>query len=119
MPAEAGTTHAFVHDNAPIHQPNNVVEWFEDHGIELLDWPPYSPDLNPIENVWSLLKLYLNQHYPYLVRQGKSEYAIQVYKDAIQEAWYALKSEIINNCILSIRNRIKACIRAKGWYTKY
>ncbi|KAG5742394.1 hypothetical protein H9Q72_014622, partial [Fusarium xylarioides] len=34
-----------------------------DHGIELLDWAPYSPDLHSIENIWALLKLWIEVHY--------------------------------------------------------
>jgi hypothetical protein len=35
----------FIHDNAPIHTANKVLEWFRNHGVILADWPPYSPDL--------------------------------------------------------------------------
>jgi hypothetical protein len=41
----------FMQDNAPIHMANKVKKWFEDNGIDTSDWPPYSPDLNPIEHV--------------------------------------------------------------------
>jgi transposase len=54
----------FMQDNAPIHTAKAVKKWFEDHQIELMLWPPYSPDLNPIEHVWSLLKHKLYQLHP-------------------------------------------------------
>jgi len=36
----------FMQDNAPIHTANIIKNWFDEHGIPLVDWPPYSPDLN-------------------------------------------------------------------------
>jgi len=41
----------FMQDNAPIHMAQRIEDWFENHAIPRLSWPPYSPDLNPIENV--------------------------------------------------------------------
>ena len=41
----------FMQDNAPIHKAHAVQAWFRNMAIKLVDWPPYSPDLNLIENL--------------------------------------------------------------------
>jgi len=46
----------FMQDNAPIHSAKKTKEWFAEIGIRVIDWLPYSPDMNPIENLWALLK---------------------------------------------------------------
>lgn len=45
----------FQQDNARPHVARNVQEFFFTHQIELRHWPACSPDLSPIENVWSML----------------------------------------------------------------
>jgi transposase len=40
----------FMQDNAPIHTAHIIKDWLEEMAIEVLEWPPYSPDLNPIEH---------------------------------------------------------------------
>lgn len=39
-----------LQDNARIHTANKM-KWFEENAIALIDWPPYSPDMNPIEHL--------------------------------------------------------------------
>jgi transposase len=46
-------------DNLQPHKPQRVRELIEAAGAELLYLPPYSPDFNPIENMWSKVKQYL------------------------------------------------------------
>lgn len=41
----------FQHDNAPTHTAYVVRDALQDIGIEVMEWPPHSPDLNPIENL--------------------------------------------------------------------
>jgi transposase len=49
-------------DNAPVHHGGWVAEICEAAEVLLIYLPPYSPDLNPIEKVFSVLKSQLRQH---------------------------------------------------------
>ena len=51
-----GTLH-FQQDNHPVHTANRIQEWFNRRpDIDVLEWPPNSPDMNPIENVCARVK---------------------------------------------------------------
>ena len=43
-------------DNARYHWTTKALEFYSNNGIKVIDWPPYSSDLNQIEHIWAFLK---------------------------------------------------------------
>ena len=64
LPDFVGPNDIFMHDNAPVHTARIVRALLEELGIKVMIWPPYSPDLNPIENLWALMKAEIYRLYP-------------------------------------------------------
>ena len=108
-----GLQHCILQDdNAPPHRAASVRELKEELGIRTLRWPSRSPDMNPIEHVWDLMKRRIHQHnHP---PQNANELG-----QAIAEAWQQLPQVIINRLVLSMTRRVAALLRARGAYTHY
>lgn len=87
----------FMHDNAPIHTAHIIRDWIIENGINVMIWPPYSPDLNPIENLWALLKKELYRLYPELESMANNEQTRQLMIRGAEHAWDNIKDEVLAN----------------------
>ncbi len=100
----------FQQDFTLAHTAKGTKSWFNDHGVTVLDWPANLPDLNPIENLWGIIKK--------KTRDTRSNIADDL-KATIQATWACVTPEQCHRLIASMPRRIDAVIHAKGGRTKY
>jgi len=123
-----GSTVCFMQDGAGIHRGTLVRNWFSQiqargisgRTVKLVKWPPYSPDMNPIETVWAQVNSLFERLYPHLSDSKYQDWALRIeIQDAIEHCWELLDSEYFENLARSMPARIKAVIDAEGWYTRF
>ena len=100
-----------MEDGAGPHRARKTQEWHRRNGISVLpSWPGYSPDLNPIENCWSLMKLQLSKCKPTTVAG---------IKEVMQKIWKNLTTDYLRSLYESMPRRMQMVIAAEGGATKY
>jgi hypothetical protein len=102
----------FQQDNDPKHTSKLATKFLQDQGINVLDWPAQSPDLNPIEHLWECLKQMMNSY-------GHPPSGVFELWDRAAEKWGEITQEQCQTLIESMPSRLEAVIRAKGGNTKY
>ena len=100
----------FLQDNARYHKGHISREWFHRNGVSVLDFPPYSPDLNPIENLWAIMARE--------VEKSACD-TVEELGDRVLEVWNALDPEVFRKLARSMPERCQAVIASEGWHTKY
>ena len=99
-----------MHDNAPCHRAKIIRDWIDEKQINILEWPPNSPDLNPIENLFGLLKKKLNK----MKIKSKEEL-----KEKIQEIWENFDKELCSRLVNSLPRRLELVFKQKGGNIPY
>ena len=98
---EIGPDFVLMQDGARAHTSMVTTRFLEDSGLQVMDWPPRSPDLNCIEHLWNIIgrRLHNRQHQPQ---------TLQELEDALLEQWKVIPQETIR------RSMCQAVIRARG-----
>lgn len=103
----------FQHDNDPKHTSALVKSYLEQQPYQVLNWPSQSPDLNPIENIWSMLKKRLFHCY------DSPPSGMNDLWERVQEQWNNISVEDCRNVIESLPKRCQDIIKKKGYWIDY
>ena len=96
-------------DIAPVHTASTIKNFFLENEWEVLDWPPYSPDLNIIENLWTIVKR----------RLAEQTVLWENLDEKVQEIWNSIDLETIQKLYDSIPDRLKAVVDSNGRVSRF
>ena len=99
-------------DNARPHRARIIDNFLQAHGVERMQWPAVSPDLNPIENLWDQLGRAVRK------RVTSATTLAQLRQILIQE-WNAISQDRVRRLVSSMRRRCQAVVGAYGGSTRY
>ena len=101
----------FQQDGASCHTANIISEWLDFCNINFIkSWPGNSPDLNPIENLWAIIKYQL---------RGRDTSSLPKLEAEVRDIWANLDKELLQNLAMSLPDRLKEVIARKGNTGKY
>jgi len=104
--------HILQQDNARAHTARATTDFLNQHGIQTLQWPALSPDLNPIEHLWDEIQRRLNE-----VRPRPTTAAVLA--QAYHRVWTQVPMAFINRLIHSMYRRCDAVVNVQGGHTRY
>jgi transposase len=112
MRAKYGDEVVMQEDNALWHTAKIITKYLKNKKVKRMKWPPQSPDLNPIENLWKHIKDIISQ----------SRHKIRNTKDmrlALQVAWPQIDEDYLLKLCDSVPHRWEACLKNNRGATKY
>jgi len=105
----------YVQDNAPVHTAQIIRDWQRrQQRLHVLNHPPYSPDLNPIENLWGIMA----QRWRQANVEVRDILSLQAH---VRESWELIRADenLCRNLALSMNRRLEAVIANNGGATRY
>jgi transposase len=107
---EEGEQWYFQQDNDSSHTCRAARNWFHRNGVTVLDFPPWSADLNPIENLWSQLQIAVDTH------NATDEAELE---QAIEYEWSRIDTHYLCQLAHSMPTRLQMVIDNKGHKIHY
>ena len=107
-----GPAAIYQDDNARPHRARLVNDFLQQSGVNRMEWPAFSPDLNPIENLWDELDRRVRRDHP---PPRDAQHLFQM----LQTEWQAIPQRIFTNLVNSMRTRCIECQNSRGGYTHY
>ena len=102
----------FQQDNDAKHTSHMAQVWFDNNGIEVLQWPSRSPDFSLIENLWWYLNSKLAEY------EDEPRGMLELW-ERIETECNKIPTDFCMKLIESMPGRIAAVLKARGGYTKY
>ena len=109
---QIGPMAVYQDDNARPHRARVVNDFLQRSGVNRMEWPACSADLNPIENLWDELDRKVRSNSPH---PRDAQHLFQM----LQAEWQALPQRIFTNLVNSMRTRCVECHNSHGGYTHY
>ena len=100
----------YQQDGATSHTAKTVKAYFAENDIDVMPWPARSPDLNPIENIWSYIDKKMSNY---------QITSLEHLRECLHEEWLKVPVSMCENLINSMKRRVRACHDAKGGHFKY
>jgi hypothetical protein len=102
----------YQQDNTRMHTSARTKDFFSEHAINVMNWPSKSSNLNPIENLWSIMsrRVYNN---------GKQFNSVPQLKAALYEAWACIPSALLESLVASMTRECVEVTGKKGDRTHY
>ena len=97
-------------DNDPKHRSRSVTQWLNQNGVKCLEWPSFSPDLNPIEHMWDEVERRMKKESP------KNEKEL---REALLRVWRGIGVNVTKKLVDSVPNRLNEVVKMKGYPTRY
>ena len=113
-------SYLFMHDNAPCHTATKITNFLKKKRIPVMKWPAQSPDLNPIEHLWTDLKeRFHTRFFKEGLRPSTRKSILERSREILVELWRDQGTGLIDRLIDSMPRRVEAVIAARGDSTKY